>query len=125
MPYSDGGKLLAKNNYFLSTNLSIASNSTNALTPNEVVYFDGEMMRLDLYLAYAFSDRFEIGLNVPIVRHSGGFMDSSIDGFHRFIGINGELELKLPKMNYDMLIFRMVSHILIVAIKLLVLATLA
>ncbi|MDE5423187.1 DUF3187 family protein [Ancylomarina sp. DW003] len=97
LPYSDGGKLLAKNNYFLSTNLSIASNSTNALTPNEVVYFDGEMMRLDLHLAYACSDRFEIGLNVPIVRHSGGFMDSSIDGFHRFIGINGGARAKTPQ----------------------------
>ena len=94
---AESGLVTAKNKFQLISTINLASNSTNAQTPNEIVYFDGEMFRLDLDLRYGLSENFEIGLNIPIVKHSSGFMDSSIDGFHSFLGLSGGARAGTPQ----------------------------
>ncbi len=89
LPYVEGGRIVGKNKFSVSSIFNLSSNSTNAHTQNEIVYFDGEMARVDLRARYGITKRFEIGFNLPLVNHSLGFMDSSIDGFHSAIGITG------------------------------------
>lgn len=96
LPNADGGRIIAKNQFSISSVLNLSSNSTNALTENEIVYFDGEMARIDFQARYGISPRFEIGLNIPFINHSKGFMDSSIDGFHSFLGMAGGARAGTP-----------------------------
>jgi len=97
LPHAESGLVTAKNKFQLISTVNLASNSTNAQTPNEIVYFDGEMFRLDFDLRYGLSENIEIGLNIPVVKHSCGFMDSSIDGFHSFLGLSGGARAGVPQ----------------------------
>ena len=102
LPKIEGGSTLEKGKFSISSIFNLVSNSTNAYTQKELVYFDGEMARLDLYAKYGISERLEIGINLPIVNHSSGFMDSSIDDFHRILSISGGARSLTPKgeINY-------------------------
>ncbi|MRT93860.1 DUF3187 family protein [Ancylomarina sp. 16SWW S1-10-2] len=97
LPNTEGGKIVEKGKFSMSSIFNLSSNSTNALFQNEIVYFDGEMARLDLNAKYGIAERFEIGLNLPFVNHSSGFMDSSIDGFHSALGLSGGARGVTPK----------------------------
>ncbi len=96
LPNVEGGRIVEKGKFSISSILILASNSTNALNQNEIVYFDGEMARLDLNAKYGITKRFEIGLNLPFINHSEGFMDSSIDGFHGALGMSGGARANTP-----------------------------
>lgn len=96
IPNADGGHIMSKNKLSIASVFNLTSNSTNAFRSNEIVYFDGEMARLDLQARYGISSRFEIGLNLPFIKHSKGFMDSSINGFHNFLGLSGGARTDTP-----------------------------
>jgi hypothetical protein len=54
-----------------------------ASTPGGTAYFlDGETMRTVLDASLGVGSRFEIGLEVPFLLHTGGFLDSIIDNYH-------------------------------------------
>ncbi|MCZ4693648.1 DUF3187 family protein [Ancylomarina euxinus] len=96
IPNAEEGHIVSKNKLSISAIFNLSSNSTNAISSNEIVYFDGEMARFDLQARYGISPRFEIGLNVPFINHSTGFMDSSINGFHDFLGLTGGARANTP-----------------------------
>lgn len=97
LPNVQGGRIVEKDKFSMSSIFNLSSNSTSAFFQDEFVYFDGEMARLDLNGKYGISEYFEIGLNLPFVNHSSGFMDSSVDGFHSAIGITGGARSVMPK----------------------------
>ncbi len=52
-------------------------------TPGRSAFIlDGETMRVALRLRRGVAPRFELGLEVPLLFHSGGFLDSTIDSYH-------------------------------------------
>jgi hypothetical protein len=52
---------------------------------------DGETTRLALGARRGFGDRWEASIAVPLLRHSGGFLDSAIEGWHDVFGLpNGD-----------------------------------
>lgn len=53
----------------------------------EQLTLDGETYRLTLAARYGLVKGVELGLDVPIVTQSGGFLDGFIEGFHRFFGL--------------------------------------
>lgn len=97
LPNSESGKIVSKKRLVISSVLNLSSNSTNALFPDEMVYFDGEMARIDFSARYGIGNHFEIGINLPVLNHSQGFLDSSIDGFHKFIGVTGGARGNTPR----------------------------
>ena len=96
LPNAEGGHIMAKNSLSVSSIFNLTSNSTNALSSTEIVYFDGEMARFDFQARYGISSFFEIGINLPFINHSKGFMDSSINGFHDFMGMAGGARAGTP-----------------------------
>ncbi len=96
LPNVEGGNIMPKNKLSISSVFNLSSNSTNAFSSNEIVYFDGEMARIDFQARYGIGSRFEMGLNIPIINHSKGFMDSSINGFHDFMGMSGGARASTP-----------------------------
>jgi hypothetical protein len=49
-------------------------------------YLDGETLRAVLEGRLGVHDRLEIGLEVPLLLHTGGFLDSPIDSYHAWFG---------------------------------------
>lgn len=64
-----------------------ASQFTAASTDGVQVFFDGETTAIDYQLRGNFGERMEWGVVLPLVMHSGGFLDSMIDGFHNAFGL--------------------------------------
>jgi len=96
LPNVEGAYIMAKNKLSISSVFNVSSNSTNAFTTNEIVYFDGEMARIDFQARYGIGSGFEVGLNIPIINHSKGFMDASINGYHNFMGMSGGARASTP-----------------------------
>ncbi len=67
-------------NNVLSNNFSVQDN------PREEITLDGETTVTTLKVRHGLSRRFEVGVKIPYVTHSGGFLDGFIDGYHRTFG---------------------------------------
>ncbi|MEQ8513963.1 MAG: DUF3187 family protein, partial [Chromatocurvus sp.] len=63
---------------------------------------DGETHRLDIDLRRGLDDGWEIGLTVPLLRHSGGFLDRPIEGWHDLFQLPNGNRDRLPR---DRLLF--------------------
>ena len=54
----------------------------------EEVTVDGESYFLTLSLRRGVTENFELGVDVPLVGHAGGFMDSAIENWHDLLGLS-------------------------------------
>ncbi|MBO6556562.1 MAG: DUF3187 family protein [Pseudomonadales bacterium] len=78
-------------NWHLQT--EIANNFTESREDNEVISIDGETWRTNLSLRYGMTERWEVALDVPYMRHDGGSLDSFIEDWHGWFGLpNGGRE---------------------------------
>lgn len=66
--------------------LDHASNFVDEGTPTEQIVLDGETTRLTLGGRYGFTRNMEIGVEIPYVYHSGGFLDGFIINYHDLFG---------------------------------------
>lgn len=66
----------------------IANNFTKDTGRAESISIDGETYRANFSLRYGIADRWEIGIEVPYLRHEGGQLDSFIEGYHDFLGLS-------------------------------------
>jgi hypothetical protein len=53
----------------------------------DAYYVDGEFGLLDLTLHYAVSRRSSVYLTLPVYDYTGGFLDSTVEGFHDTFGL--------------------------------------
>lgn len=54
----------------------------------EVLRLDSETTRLALELRYGFAQGWDLQLELPWLRHEGGFLDAAIDNWHHFWGMS-------------------------------------
>ncbi|WP_386714703.1 DUF3187 family protein [Litoribrevibacter euphylliae] len=62
--------------------VEVVSNAVTMDNAPEVVRFDGETWRLTPSWSMGFDNGWQASAELPIVRHSSGFLDNSIDKFH-------------------------------------------
>lgn len=86
------GKLNAAFSYFVSNN---AFSETAA--SGESMIWDGETASYSVKLRYGVLDRLEVGLDVPYVQHSGGYLDSTIRKFHSIFGYSNDRQKEFEK----------------------------
>lgn len=53
----------------------------------EELVLDGETWRTSLFYRHRVAERWSIGVEVPVYRHSGGFVDDLVDGWHGIFGL--------------------------------------
>jgi hypothetical protein len=70
---------------------------------SEALFLDGETHRTTVKLYRGLRGGREIGIEIPYVRHGGGFFDSFIEGWHDFFGLPQNGRTRLPT---DELLFR-------------------
>ena len=82
---NDPGRLSARLGF------DLANNSIDSRSGDETILLDGETSVTTLGLRYGIADHFQLGFDLPWVRHSGGFLDNFISNFHDFFGLpNGD-----------------------------------
>lgn len=68
--------------------LDIANDMEEADRSGEVLIIDTELRTLNLSLRRRVSERLEVGLDVPYLEYSGGFLDGVIYDFHDLVGLS-------------------------------------
>lgn len=68
--------------------VDIANHADAASSPLEAVVLDGESYFLTLSMRHGISDRLELGVDVPLVAHTDGYLDNLIEGWHGAFGIS-------------------------------------
>lgn len=66
--------------------VDVANSFTGDLTPSEFVFLDGETATFAYTVRRSIGDRWEAGLELPWITHSGGRFDRLIDDFHDLFG---------------------------------------
>ncbi len=74
-----------------------SSHATIERGPGELLQLDGETTRFEIDVALRASERIEIGLQLPYLRHSSGSLDSLIDSWHSLIGVSGGDRTRQPQ----------------------------
>ena len=67
----------------------VASSAITEERPSgERVLMDGETYRTSVSLDYGLSERLAVGITVPLVAHSGGFLDGFVQDWHDLFGLS-------------------------------------
>ena len=80
-------ELVAPGNVEVALGYDVANDADDADRASEDLIIDAETQTLTLSLRRRLGERFELGLDVPYVRHSGGYLDSMIYNFHNAVGL--------------------------------------
>ena len=86
LPPAEDGETAARGTVLARIVLDEANSFQGGSGPRQSASMDGETLRTTLALRYGFTSRFEGGVDIPFVHHSGGFLDGFIESFHRWIG---------------------------------------
>lgn len=90
------GRLDAGFLYFVSNN-SIENN----LSSGERIVWDGEDAQYTLRFRYGVTDGLELGIDIPYVQHSGGYLDSFIRHYHDLMGFPNDRQEQFDKNQID------------------------
>ena len=88
LPTFQTHELVAKGRTDVSLSYDVANDADDADRLGERLIIDAESQVLNLSIRRRFGERFEFGIDVPWVRHSGGRMDSVIFNFHDLVGLS-------------------------------------
>ena len=71
----------------LGLRTEIANNFTQSIDGAEAVVLDGETLRATLTANWQVAEQWNLGLEIPYVRHSGGHLDQFIESWHSVFGL--------------------------------------
>lgn len=97
LPSPGRATILGKGDMEARLSFDLANNFAHHLNGHEAVMLDGETLRSTLSLYRGFTANFEAGLELPIVSHSGGFLDGFIEGWHGFFGLPNGTRAQEPE----------------------------
>lgn len=83
----EGASLLRAGERRWGGTLLVASHSVADAGGSELLIIDGETTRLEFLYRRGFGDRLELGVELPLVTHQAGGLDSVIDEWHSAFGL--------------------------------------
>lgn len=103
LPLAASGRLLDAGEQQWQLDMTVANSFRITSSEREAIYLDGETANARLGWHYGIAGRGDIGVELPLVHHSGGFLDSTIDDYHRFFGFDrsGRDELAYGEFHYQ------------------------
>ncbi len=101
LPTNPGGSILGKGEFYIGNYFNIANNATSAKNKREAIYLDGEMYRNELQFSYGLRSKLELGISIPVVRHSTGVMDSFISDWHETFNLPEKSRRIMPTYNLN------------------------
>jgi len=88
LPSAENARLTPSGRLFAQLGFAAASNFVVDESAREDIILDGETYRTTLALRYGIGKRFEVGIDIPFVTETGGFLDGFVQGFHDAFGIS-------------------------------------
>lgn len=86
LPSETSSTLLPAQNFHLRLTQDIANIYSSNRTASEQVLLDGELYRWTLTGRYGITNDLELGVELPVVMHGGGFLDGFIMDWHKTFG---------------------------------------
>ncbi len=86
IPKAHGTDMLGRGNTDFDLSVDLASDFNISRTANESIILDGETARVALAARYGINDSWNVGVELPWVRHGGGSLDGFIVNWHDFWG---------------------------------------
>lgn len=84
----EAGSPVAAGETRYAIDLDVANHADSSSTPTELAVLDGESYYLTLRLRHGISTRLVLGVDIPFVSHSGGFLDAPIEHWHDLFGLS-------------------------------------
>ena len=81
----------------VSWHADIATHFIARESENERVFFDGETQQHTLDLRWGLATNWEVSAQLPFIQHSGGFLDSYVNGWHDFFGMTDGGRSQFPE----------------------------
>ena len=106
LPKAEPGTITPKGKLDAGFLYQVSNNAITSEEPNgESIIWDGETAQYTLRFRYGVSDKLELGLDVPYVEHSGGWLDSAIRNYHEAVGFPNDRQEQFDqdqiKYQYD------------------------
>lgn len=91
LAYAEPARLNDPDQVSLHLGFDIANTATDSQKNEESIVIDGQTYVATLGLRYGLADNLQVGIDVPWVWQSKGFLDGFIENFHDFFGLpNGD-----------------------------------
>lgn len=103
LPAPGRAKVLKKGEIEGRVAIDWANNYAHDSTDTETIMLDGESFRTTMIFGYGIADRFEAGLELPVISQSGGILDGFIEGWHSFFHLPNGTRSHDPR---DRLLYR-------------------
>lgn len=87
LPVATPAQLIPVNENRFTTSLNISNTINRQQTANELLFVDAESYQLNLIYEQGLSEGWILRVQLPLIGHSGGFLDSWIDNYHDLIGL--------------------------------------
>lgn len=87
LPGARSGEVLPTSRSEIRLGFDVANNFTSSRSGNEAVLLDGESRRVELSVNHGLANGWEVGVMLPWIKHSGGSLDSFIEGWHDTFGL--------------------------------------
>ena len=102
LPTTRSAQLVADGQLSWQLQTEFANNFTDSADTREAITIDGETHRFTLSLRYGVTDRWEVGVEIPFVKHTGGSLDSFIEDWHKIWGLpnSGRGEVQNDQLAY-------------------------
>lgn len=84
---AEPARLVASGSTRAYIDLDLASHAILARPGTEQIHLDGETLVATLGLRHALSERLQLGIDLPWVRHDEGALDDFISDWHNFFGL--------------------------------------
>ncbi len=102
LPAQRDAVLAAPGQWQFALHTALASHYVSQERGNELLNFDGETFRAAIDMRYGFAPDWEVQLEVPWLRHSGGHLDGFLDDWHDLINTTDGGRSEVPK---DLLVY--------------------
>jgi hypothetical protein len=87
LPYLDNNPLTEAGKLRFNVITNISNTFDVSAGTHDIIVTDVETLRASLIVSYAVQNNWQLGIEVPYVRHSGGFLDDFIHDWHDFFNM--------------------------------------
>ncbi|HEY9051599.1 MAG TPA: DUF3187 family protein, partial [Gammaproteobacteria bacterium] len=97
LPVATSAKIITSGESSFITSLNISNTINRQQTGNEFLFVDAESHQLNLMYERGLSDQWMLRVQLPLIGHSGGFLDASIDSYHQALGLPEDIRPLYPR----------------------------
>ena len=97
LPVATPANIVKNDESYFITSINISNTINRQQTGNEFLFVDAESYQLNLMYEKGLSDKWMLRIQIPLIGHSGGFLDSWIDGYHDTLGLPEDIRPLYPR----------------------------